>query len=71
MPATPYSSVDKLRDFNIFWSRPVIDAMIECKDFPATCAPNTWTRASIERFCRKRDHDLAQPLGWLKRGEQW
>jgi hypothetical protein len=71
MPVTPYISVDKLRDFKIFWSRPVLDAMIECKDFPKPVSKDTWRRSDIEKFCRKRDHDLAQPLGWLKRGEQW
>jgi hypothetical protein len=71
MSDKPYISVDKLRDFKIFWSKPVLDVMIAAKDFPATCAPNTWTRASIEKFIAKRDYDLTQPLGFLKRGEHW
>jgi hypothetical protein len=45
--------------------------MILLKDFPAPVAKGTWRRSDLEKFCRKRDHDLAQPLGWLKRGEQW
>jgi hypothetical protein len=71
MSDKPYISLDKLPEFGIHWNKAVLTQMVIAKDFPASVAPNTWRRADIEAFCRKRDFDLKQPLGFLKRGEHW
>jgi predicted DNA-binding transcriptional regulator AlpA len=62
MSATTYVSFDKLADLGINWSRPVLDQMINYKDFPAPVSRDTWRRVDIERFLKKRERERRQPL---------